>query len=81
VKRYSPLLNRTVRQESDDRLNTASAQPETGAGALVDLWPDLLDLGTEWSLSDRLMLSLGYRDALSDASTSHGAQIGMKYAW
>ena len=40
-----------------------------------------LTLGTEWSLSDRLMLSLGYRGALGDASTSHGAQIGMKYAW
>ena len=40
-----------------------------------------LDLGTEWSLSDRLMLSLGYRGALGDASTSHGAQIGMKYGW
>ncbi len=40
-----------------------------------------LNLGTEWSLSDRLMLSLGYRGALGDASTSHGAQIGMKYAW
>jgi hypothetical protein len=40
-----------------------------------------LDLGGEWSLSDRLMLSLGYRGALGDASTSHGAQIGMKYGW
>ncbi len=40
-----------------------------------------LDLGTEWSLSDRLMLSLGYRGALGDVSTSHGAQIGMKYGW
>ncbi|MGH7019824.1 MAG: IPT/TIG domain-containing protein [Brevundimonas sp.] len=40
-----------------------------------------LNLGTEWSLSDRLMLSLGYRGALGDASTSHGAQIGMKYGW
>ena len=40
-----------------------------------------LDLGTEWSLSDRLMLSLGYRGALGDASSSHGAQIGMKYGW
>ncbi|MNS21488.1 IPT/TIG domain protein [compost metagenome] len=40
-----------------------------------------LDLGTEWSLSDRLMLSLGYRGALGDASASHGAQIGMKYGW
>jgi outer membrane autotransporter protein len=40
-----------------------------------------LNLGTEWSLSDRLMFSLGYRGALGDASTSHGAQIGMKYGW
>lgn len=46
MKRYSPLLNRTRRrisgyataQESDDRLNAASAQPETGAGSLVGLW-------------------------------------------
>ncbi|WEK58165.1 MAG: IPT/TIG domain-containing protein [Candidatus Brevundimonas phytovorans] len=40
-----------------------------------------LNLGAEWSLSDRLMLSLGYRGALGDASTSHGAEIGMKYGW
>ena len=40
-----------------------------------------LDLGSEWSLSDRLMLSLGYRGVFGDASTSHGGQIGMKYGW
>lgn len=40
-----------------------------------------LDLGAEWSLSDRLMLSLGYRGMLGDASSSHGGQIGLKYGW
>lgn len=40
-----------------------------------------LDLGAEWSLSDRLMLSLGYRGMLGDASTSHGGLIGLKYGW
>ncbi|MDQ1153414.1 hypothetical protein QE389_000613 [Brevundimonas sp. SORGH_AS 993] len=40
-----------------------------------------LDLGAEWSLSDRLMLSLGYRGMLGDASTSHGGMVGLKYGW
>lgn len=40
-----------------------------------------LDLGAEWSLSDRLMFSLGYRGMLGDASTSHGGLIGLKYGW
>ncbi|WP_159845760.1 putative Ig domain-containing protein [Brevundimonas sp. G8] len=40
-----------------------------------------LNLGAEWSLSDRLMLNLGYRGMLGDASSSHGGQIGLKYGW
>ena len=40
-----------------------------------------LDLDAEWSLSDRLVLGFGYRGALGDASTSHGAQIRVKYGW
>lgn len=40
-----------------------------------------VDLGAEWSLTDRLMLGLGYRGALGDASTSHGAEIRFKYGW
>jgi len=40
-----------------------------------------LDLGAEWSLSDRLMLCLAYRGMLGDASTSHGGLIGLKYGW
>ncbi len=33
------------------------------------------------SLSERLMLNIGYRGAFGDASISHGAQFGMKYGW
>ncbi|MFC7379211.1 IPT/TIG domain-containing protein [Brevundimonas sp. GCM10030266] len=40
-----------------------------------------LDLGAEWSLSDRMMLNLGYRANLGDASTSQGANIRLKYGW
>jgi uncharacterized protein with beta-barrel porin domain len=40
-----------------------------------------VDLGAEWSLTDRLMLGLGYRGALGDASTSHGAEVRFKYGW
>nr|WP_307369069.1 putative Ig domain-containing protein [Brevundimonas sp. SORGH_AS_0993] len=40
-----------------------------------------LDLGAEWSLTDRLMLNLGYRGMLGDASSSHGGLIGLKYGW
>ena len=40
-----------------------------------------LDLGVEWSLTDRLMFSLGYRAMLGDASSSQGGQIGLKYGW
>ena len=40
-----------------------------------------IDLGAEWSLSERMMFSLGYRGNLGDASTSHGAEIRLKYGW
>jgi uncharacterized protein YhjY with autotransporter beta-barrel domain len=40
-----------------------------------------LDLGLEWSLSERLMLSLGYRAMHGDASSSQGGQFGLKYGW
>ncbi|MGX1747959.1 IPT/TIG domain-containing protein [Brevundimonas sp. NPDC055320] len=40
-----------------------------------------LALENEWSLSERLMLNIGYRGAFGDASISHGAQFGMKYGW
>ena len=40
-----------------------------------------IDLGAEWSLTDRMMFSLGYRGNLGDASTSHGAEIRFKYGW
>jgi hypothetical protein len=40
-----------------------------------------LDLGGEWSLTDRFMISLGYRGMLGDASTSHGLDITLKYGW
>jgi hypothetical protein len=39
-----------------------------------------LDLGGEWPLSERLMLSLGYRGMLGDASTIHGGQVGDRRA-
>ena len=40
-----------------------------------------VDLGAEWTLTDRLMLGLGYRGNLGDASTSHGAELRFKYGW
>lgn len=40
-----------------------------------------LDLGLEWSLTDRLMLGLGYRGMFGDASSSQGGQIGLNYGW
>ncbi|WP_354090132.1 IPT/TIG domain-containing protein [Brevundimonas faecalis] len=40
-----------------------------------------VNLGAEWSLTDQLMFSLGYRSNLGDASTSHGAEIRLKYGW
>ena len=40
-----------------------------------------LDLGLEWSLSERLMFSLGYRAMHGDASSSQGGQFGLKYGW
>ncbi|MFC5345246.1 IPT/TIG domain-containing protein [Brevundimonas staleyi] len=40
-----------------------------------------LNLGVEWTLSDRLALSLGYRAMVGDASSSQGGQIGLKYGW
>lgn len=40
-----------------------------------------IDLGAEWTLTDRLMFGLGYRSNLGDASTSHGAEIRLKYGW
>lgn len=40
-----------------------------------------IDLGAEWTLTDQLMFSLGYRSNLGDASVSHGAEIHLKYGW
>ena len=40
-----------------------------------------LDLGLEWSLTDRLMFSLGYRSLFGDASSSQGGQIRLRYGW
>jgi len=40
-----------------------------------------IDLGAEWSLTDQLMFSLGYRSSLGDASASHGAEIRLNYGW
>lgn len=40
-----------------------------------------LDLGLEWSMTDRLMVSLGFRALHGDASSSQGGQIGLKYGW
>ena len=40
-----------------------------------------LDLGAEWSLTDRLMLGLAYRANLGDASSSHGGELRLKYGW
>ncbi|MFC5373244.1 IPT/TIG domain-containing protein [Brevundimonas faecalis] len=40
-----------------------------------------LNLETEWSLSEHLMFSLGYRGMLGDQSTSHGAEIRLKFGW
>ena len=33
-------------------------------------------MGSEWALSDRLMLCIGYRSAFADAGTSHGLRSG-----
>jgi hypothetical protein len=40
----------------------------------------LIPLDT-WSLSGRLMFSLGYRAMYGDASSSQGGQLGLKYGW
>ncbi len=40
-----------------------------------------LNLGAEWSLSDRLKLSFGYRGMLGDASSSHGGELRLDYRW
>ena len=43
---------------------------------VVVVWTDDDDMGSEWSLRDRLMLSPGYRSAFGDASTSHRLRSG-----
>ncbi len=40
-----------------------------------------LDLGADWQVSDRLLLGLGYRGQLGDASVSHGAELRFTYGW
>lgn len=40
-----------------------------------------LSLETEWSPTDRLTFSGGYRGLFGDQSVSHGAEIRMKYGW
>jgi len=40
-----------------------------------------LNLGVEWTLRDRLMVSAGYRGHLGDASQSHGGELALRWAW
>lgn len=40
-----------------------------------------LDLGGDWTLSERMTLGLGYRGAFGDAGTSHGGEIRLKFGW
>ena len=40
-----------------------------------------LDLGADWALTGRLMLSLGYRGMIGDSSESHGAEVRIKFGW
>ena len=50
----------------------------------LDAWSrDMIkvDLGAEWSLTERLMLDLGFRSVFGDAGTSHGGDIRVRFEW
>ena len=40
-----------------------------------------LSLGAEWSLTRRLALGAGYRGHFGSASSSHGGELSLKWAW
>lgn len=53
-------------------------------GVPMDAWSRdslSLNLGAEWTLRDRLMLSAGYRGHLGDASQSHGGEFSLRWSW
>ncbi len=41
----------------------------------------LINLGGEWRLSDRLMLSFGYRSNPGTAGSSHGVEAAIRIGW
>jgi uncharacterized protein YhjY with autotransporter beta-barrel domain len=51
---------------------------------LMDAWSRdslRIDLGTDWALTERMILGIGYRGSFGDAAESHGAEVRLKYGW